>query len=141
MATIARTTERRITMQNEMRDRLVELLGNRCCSKQIPCEICEYQNFGDCHKYALADHLIENGVIVPPCKVGDTVYVVSQGNGFTMRWDVYEGTVVDIHLNRHNKLTIRVENGERFFGYYEPRFIHNTKEEAEKALKEGADNR
>ena len=31
-------------MQNEMRDRLIELLGNRCCSKQIPCEICEYQN-------------------------------------------------------------------------------------------------
>lgn len=24
----------------------------------------------------LADHLIENGVIVPPCKVGDTIYIV-----------------------------------------------------------------
>ena len=23
----------------------------------------------------IADHLIENGIIVPPCKVGDTVYI------------------------------------------------------------------
>ena len=106
---------------------------------KLICESTKEQ--GDTWSFSeIADHLIKHGVIVPPCKVGDTVYVVSQGNGFTMRWDVYEGTVVDIHLNRHNKLTIRVENGERFFGYYEPRFIHNTKEEADKALKEGADN-
>ena len=84
----------------------------------------------------LADHLLANGVIVPPCKVGDVVYVVSQGQGLCMRWNVYEGKVVDIHLNRHNKLTIRVENGEKFFGYYEPRFIFLTKEEAEAKLKE-----
>lgn len=82
------------------------------------------------------DYLLANGVIVPPCKVGDTVHVVSQGQGICMRWDVYEGKVVDIHLNRKNKLTIRVENGEKFFGYYEPCFIHKTKEEAERALKE-----
>ena len=84
----------------------------------------------------IADHLLANGVIVPPCKVGDTVYVLSQGQGLCMRWNVYEGKVVDIHLNRHNKLTIRVENGEKFFGYYEPCFIHKTKEEAEQALAE-----
>ena len=28
-----------------------------------------------------ADHLLENGVIVPPCKVGDTVWIV-----YTPRW-------------------------------------------------------
>ena len=84
----------------------------------------------------IADYLLANGVIVPPCNVGDMVYVVSQGQGLCMRWNVYEGKVVDIHLNRHNKLTIRVENGEKFFGYYEPRFIHKTKEQAEQALAE-----
>ena len=26
----------------------------------------------------LADYLLDNGVIVPPCKVGDTVYLVVQ---------------------------------------------------------------
>ena len=29
---------------------------------------------------ALADHLLANGVIMPPCKVGDTVYHVYKGN-------------------------------------------------------------
>ena len=56
-------------MANDMRDRLVKLLGNRCCNKQIPCEICEYENFADCHRYALADHLIANDVVrVVRCK-------------------------------------------------------------------------
>ena len=29
-------------------------------------------------KYFIADYLLANGVIVPPCKVGDTVYVISE---------------------------------------------------------------
>jgi hypothetical protein len=32
----------------------------------------------------IADHLLENGVIVPPCKVGDTVYVL----GDEFFWEV-----------------------------------------------------
>ena len=104
-----------------MRDRLIELL------KQYGIRV---------NVSTLADYLLANGVIVPPCKVGDWVYVVSQGQGLCMRWKVYEGKVVDIHLNRHNKLTVRVENGEKFFGYYEPCFIYNTKEKAEEKLKE-----
>lgn len=39
-----------------MRDRLIEMLGDYLYSEQI------------------ADHLLKNGVIVPPCKVGDKVY-------------------------------------------------------------------
>ena len=109
------------------RDRLIELLNQTRGT---------YFFAGDDNLNLLADHLLANGVIVPPCKVGDTVYVVSQGQGFCMRWNVYEGKVVDIHLNRHNKLTIRVENGEKFFGYFEPCFIFLTKEEAEEKLKE-----
>lgn len=92
------------TMQNEMRERLVELLGNRCCNKQIPCENCEYENFADCHRYALADHLLENGVILLPCKAGDIVYsndldprfdveierIVIEENVITFEWVQYE---------------------------------------------------
>ena len=51
-------------MQNDMRDRLVKLLDG----------------FTDNHYCwtddELADHLIANCVIVPPCKVGDTVYMI-----------------------------------------------------------------
>ena len=46
-----------------MRDRLVELIQN---------------SVNGCARHwaeVIADHLIANGVIVPPCKVGDTVWV------------------------------------------------------------------
>lgn len=43
-----------------MRDRLIELLDHYLYSEQI------------------ADHLIANGVILPPCKVGDLVYILSE---------------------------------------------------------------
>lgn len=50
-------------MQNDMRDRLVELL------QSVPAEHDGCRGVG-----RIADHLIANGVIVSPCKVGDTVY-------------------------------------------------------------------
>ena len=60
-----------------MRDRLIELLW--CIGREYD-EYCD-----DSHEVGLspmesfeemaADHLLANGVIVPPCKVGQTVYV------------------------------------------------------------------
>lgn len=52
-------------MENQ-RDRLIELIQNAVngCARHWA-EI-------------IADHLLANGVIVPPCKVGDTVYRISQ---------------------------------------------------------------
>jgi hypothetical protein len=51
-----------------MRDRLVEL-----CREAHTKYLEEEPPVGDFGAY-LADHLLKNGVIVPPCKVGDTVY-------------------------------------------------------------------
>lgn len=42
------------------KERLIELLADA----------------GLCHYDTIADHLLANGVIVPPCKVGDMVYVI-----------------------------------------------------------------
>lgn len=47
-----------------MRDRLIELIQN---------------SVGGCARHwaeIIADHLLAEGVIVPPCKVGDTVYCI-----------------------------------------------------------------
>ena len=75
-------------MPNEMRDRLYGLLGE--CEKKYSAYYGEFikqldkaETQADFEKIYdgvikkhdfFADHLIENGVIVPPCKVGDTVY-------------------------------------------------------------------
>jgi hypothetical protein len=65
-------------MQNDMRDRLVEILGDKSCPKQIPCDICEYQDFYNCHHYAVADHLIANGV-VPVVRCKNCIYANDYG--------------------------------------------------------------
>ncbi len=50
---------------NEQRERLIELLKNAPRNARV---------FYDQH----ADWLLANGVIVPPCKVSDTVYVIKR---------------------------------------------------------------
>lgn len=121
-----------------MRERLIELLDNfgddisLCDVCKRPSEDCE-----GCKNEQLADYLIANGVIVPPCKVGDTVYVVSQGAGFSLVWRVYKATATAIHLDRRGTLFIRVETDKvNVGGYVEIERVFLTKEEAEKALKE-----
>ena len=52
-------------MQND-RDRLVELLDDCRYMEGYGMDLVEKQ----------ADHLIANGVIVPPCKVGETLYLI-----------------------------------------------------------------
>ena len=81
----------------------------------------------------LADHLLAEGVIVPPCKVGDTV------------WSIVAAFVVSFEVE---KIEITSQGG--FFGtsgcFYWRSFedfgktVFLTKEEAENALKERKEN-
>ena len=63
-------------MANEMRDRLVELIDNADVYDGYNCLLCERTSdkCNNCYANKLADHLIANGVIVLPCKVGDVCY-------------------------------------------------------------------
>lgn len=64
-------------MQNDMRDRLVDLIA--IYDETYDCETCMSENKGGlCGNKCLADHLIANGVIVPPCKVGDKIYTIKE---------------------------------------------------------------
>ena len=69
-------------MANEMRDRLVELMVEADAHDGYECQLCtDDHSCYRCYFTKLADHLIENGVIVPPCKVGDIVYLIPTYNG------------------------------------------------------------
>jgi hypothetical protein len=70
-----------------MRDRLIkqlcsvkcegeEKLGN--CPQRRDSQCRTVQKLEMCQIGAIADHLLANGVIAPPCKVGDIIYVISQ---------------------------------------------------------------
>ena len=76
----------------------------------------------------LADYLLEHGVIVLPCKVGDTVYHVFPKKG------IQTNTVRQIRIGSCGM------NIFDFNGFFEPsdfgKTVFLTREEAEKALKE-----
>ena len=60
-----------------MRDRLIELLKQKACHYVLcdnECGGCKNVEMYDDSIESIADHLLANGVIVQPCKVGDTVY-------------------------------------------------------------------
>ena len=67
-----------------MRDRLIRLLcGVKCegadrreggCQRRVDDECTNINKLDMCMIGTIADHLIANGVIVPLCKVGDTVW-------------------------------------------------------------------
>ena len=106
-----------------MRDRLIELLKSGI--KQLEHQV-GARTFGD-----LTNFLLANGVIVPPCKVGDTVYYL---DGAEVVKDKVIGVVYSDDMDYLTK-SVRTydcllawENfGKTYFG---------TKEEAEKALAE-----
>lgn len=102
-----------------MRDKLIELL------EKADRTIMGFTINGDLE--ILADHLLENGVIVIPCKVGDTVY---QTDGIR----IYELDVFDVSLNLKNYKPYFETESIDFDVSAIGKSIFLTREEAEKAL-------
>ena len=91
-----------------------------------------------------ADHLIENGVFMPPVKVGQTVYVIDtnpipcrdlKGNLIEINW-VSEVTekIVEAIIYDGNGFIVRCND----CAHYSAEALFIIKEDAEKALKERA---
>ena len=88
----------------------------------------------------IAEHLIKNGVIVPPVKVGDTVYTVSKKRGIEAKEVVeiswkrdWAGTDLGWGLILSGKMS-----NNRYSVSSIGKTVFLTKEQAEKALKGGA---
>ena len=121
-----------------MRDRLIELIKEG--EDRTPCAFdpeydCEDKKCGDCVREAIADHLLASGVIVPPCKVGDTVYILVGEPSrtikeFRVRTILFGETHDSIGFANKSLFTIWDKRWYDFFG----KIIFTTKEEAEKAL-------
>ena len=76
----------------------------------------------------ITDYLLANGVIVPPCKVGDKIYIVAEVSG-----KIIECSVIGAWMCEGN-CTVITDCGTIYnLSYGETVFL--TKEEAEKALK------
>ena len=85
----------------------------------------------------LADYLLEHGVIVPPCKAGDTVYYIEMCR-IAEDWGklyISWGEVKQLSFNKHGKWLVLIDNA--LFDWREIGTVaFLTREEAERALKE-----
>lgn len=117
-------------MQNDMRDRLVELMKQASikCANTIQCDECVgYGKGAECGNYLFADYLIANGVIVPPCKVGDKLY------GF----EYPRKDIVVINEETVEELCFEIETDEGWYHIGEiGKRVFLTKDQAEQKLKE-----
>lgn len=86
----------------------------------------------------LADYLLDHGIIAPPCKVGDTVYVVSQTKDRRILPFVNEYEVTSIKVGKR-KCTIYHEMDGYIKIFKQDEFgktVFLAREEAEAALAE-----
>ena len=129
-------------MADADRERLIESLKLGSCPSPYLCdENCKYANLERCYEERTADLLLEHGVIVLPCKVGDRLYEVTGRKTVSVykvrtirvelfslfiEWDIVEGfawqSLSDINAGEIGKT------------------VFLTREEAERALKEREDN-
>ena len=134
-----------------MRDRLIELIDECRSIEGVSMELVEKQ----------ADYLLANGVIVPPCKVGDTVYQPSYKFTKCSAYDyaprfiedssccgcgakcdsvkepyIYEGTVVSIRITKEqNFLAVSFQEKFDSSSFILGKTVFLTSEEAKQALK------
>ena len=116
-----------------MKDRLVELIDNACKDANLHDKTRRVNE-------QVADYLLANGVIVPPCKVGDIVYFVARNNGKPI------GTIDEIEIVMIGKtdtgFCAKGKLGENTFDIIPHFEIDNytffaSREEAQAKLKEG----
>lgn len=125
------------------RDRLIELIKE--AKKNTKGANCDLER-----EMLFADYLLENGVIVPPCKIGDTIYHAifhKSGTGACVEYQV-----VGFHLGEFPKL--RGQKRKQYFIVWHEvtnsishldfeqigKTVFLTREEAEQALKEREKN-
>ena len=123
-------------IEREMRDRLIDILTNVPRGKYVD------DFYSSCTMEELADHLLANGVIVPPCKVGDALYWVDANERKIEKFFAYAMQIIGLDDNYFSfTVQFRKEKGRREFNYqfFDTDFgktVFLTREEAEKALAE-----
>lgn len=126
------------------KERLVKLLGEHC-SVGYETNDCTNPFTDDCAE-CLADYILDDGWIRPPCKTGEVVWI-------NTKFGTLKARVTEITQTINNKFLVHIIydlmycfkqhiNTQGYVGYLEDKFefgktAYHTKEEAEKALRDG----
>ena len=128
------------------RERLIELLKQVNFDFSEECVACSEDGYKvmPMLEEFFADHLLSNGVIVPPCKVGDVIYITSCDS--PTKIEETRVAQIKIKVKENGKISYRISapcvyddwgDGHWTFCAFEfGKTVFLTKEEAEKALKE-----
>ena len=117
-------------MPNDMRDKLADLIQD---------------SVNGCARHwaeIIADHLIANGVIVPPVSVGQKVWYIRGGHYNSVNKKPCEIEVTEINKKWHGKILEWgfIANGTRYRFSSIGKTVFLTKKEAEAKLKESVKN-
>ena len=126
-----------------MRDRLFELIkqADKKCGSTKECEDCSAVGKGDepddCVRYNIADHILANGVIVPPVRIGQRVWYIKGGYYNSAKKHPREIEVTEINQKFCGKVLSWgfIANGTRYRFSSIGKTVFLTREEAEQALK------
>ena len=129
-----------------MRDRLIELLKTPVTAQLMSSKM-NWKQFVEAVYSHIADNLLANGVIVPPCKVGDAVWLVckiyADVEGVE-KHSIFKGEVSSVSSEPEGLWAYcRYEDGLTFWHKCVEDFgkiVFLTKEDAEQALKEREHN-
>ena len=131
-----------------MRERLIALLEKFKYDCLLSCKdgfITVKNDCDACVMEQLADYLLANGVIVPPCLVGDKVFYINEicDENANEYLDISVGEVVSFSMQKEGLWAYcRYEDGLTYWHLVVDDFgktVFLTKEEAEAKLKEGAE--
>ena len=119
------------------RERLIELIEKASMQEAYDAVFSSIDDVIDMAKGKeyLANYLLENGVMCPSYKVGDTVYVLAD----KLYWKAKVRSVWYRKSNYEEDDLVCVEYSDGEVKSYYGREIYFTKEEAEQALKGGAE--
>lgn len=113
------------------RERLIQLIGE--------IKTYEYGGLAKVGNEAIADYLLENGVSILPCKVGDVLYYHDYKCGVFNdnkdEWNIVDSIVCEICIKKKGTL-VAMSSGRIFTHKDFGKIIFNSKEDAEKALVE-----
>jgi hypothetical protein len=104
------------------RKRLVELLRK----SEILCDDCGQHGNSYCTE-AIADYLLTNGVIVPPCKVGDKVYCIVEYHSKGFQRLPAKEVIVEEEVTRIAKLKMP-------YFFFDTNTVHFTEEKIGKTV-------
>lgn len=108
-------------MQNNTKDRLINLIQNAVdgCAR----------NWAE----VIAGHLLDNGVIVPPCKVGDVVYEINR-NGI-LEMEIAQIKITERYI-MFDCIDVILDYEDFFYESDIGKTVFLTRDEAERALRE-----